>query len=484
MSTVSGYEEDAVFKELVKNRSEDDIKLIGYAFSFAQKAHAGQMRESNEPYFNHVFETAKTLALVGADTKTIAAGFLHDVIEESGVDVKVLEKEFGKEIAFLVEGVTKLEKYEYHGIKRHAESLRKFLIAVSKDIRVLIIKLADRLNNMRTLDHVREDKRKRIALETLEIYAPLAERLGMGQIKGELEDRAFPYVYPEEYAKTETIHKEKSRAATKKLEKIYRTLHKILNEAGIKPKTVDYRVKHLYSTHKKLLKHDMDPDKIYDITALRIIVKDINECYQVLGLVHNRWKPLPGRIKDYIATPKLNGYQSLHTTIFTGDRGIVEIQIRTERMHKEAEFGIAAHLSYKENIDQRAERDASKRLAWVERLAKWQENLEESGEFIENLKINLFDDRVFVFTPKGDVVDLPCGSSPVDFAYAIHSNIGDHLSGAKINNKLSSLETKLDNGDIVEIITKKSATVSPKWLEYAKTPFARKHIKAILQKKA
>ncbi|HEY4486602.1 MAG TPA: RelA/SpoT family protein [Candidatus Paceibacterota bacterium] len=468
---------------LRRDYTQKETNLIERAFAFAQKAHEGQKRFSGEPYFNHVLETAKILANLNMDATTIAAGLLHDVVEETAIDEKSIENEFGQEAMFLIRGVTKLGKYQYKGLTRHTESLRKFLLAMSQDIRVLIIRLADRLHNMRTLEHVREDKRRRIALETLEIYAALAERLGIGQVKGELEDLAFPYVYPEEYAETLRIHREKSKDAKERLEKMYRSLHKAFLEGGIRPVNVDYRVKHLYSTYKKLVKYDMDPEKIHDITALRIIVGSVEECYRALGIIHGKWNPLPGRIKDYIATPKQNGYQSLHTTIFTGDGGIVEAQIRTAEMHRDAEFGIAAHLGYKEGLQREKGHTLHKKLAWIEQLAESQKNLEESGEFLEHLKMNLFADRVFVFTPHGDVIDLPEGSYPIDFAYAIHSDIGDHFAGAKINNKLSSLDTKLKTGDIVEIVTKKKGVPSSKWLDHAKTPFARKHIKAATQKK-
>ena len=468
---------------LRRDYTQKETNLIERAFAFAQKAHEGQKRFSGEPYFNHVLETAKILANLNMDATTIAAGLLHDVVEETAIDEKSIENEFGQEAMFLIRGVTKLGKYQYKGLTRHTESLRKFLLAMSQDIRVLIIRLADRLHNMRTLEHVREDKRRRIAVETLEIYAALAERLGIGQVKGELEDLAFPYVYPEEYAETLRIHREKSKDAKERLEKMYRSLHKAFLEGGIRPVNVDYRVKHLYSTYKKLVKYDMDPEKIHDITALRIIVGSVEECYRALGIIHGKWNPLPGRIKDYIATPKQNGYQSLHTTIFTGDGGIVEAQIRTAEMHRDAEFGIAAHLGYKEGLQREKGHTLHKKLAWIEQLAESQKNLEESGEFLEHLKMNLFADRVFVFTPHGDVIDLPEGSYPIDFAYAIHSDIGDHFAGAKINNKLSSLDTKLKTGDIVEIVTKKKGVPSSKWLDHAKTPFARKHIKAATQKK-
>ena len=483
MSIALNHNGSAALAELLKDRGEEDSALIARAFQFAEKKHEGQKRLSGDPYFTHLLETAKTLSYLNMDAKTIAAGLLHDVLEEGGVKEEDLEKEFGKEVTFLVHGVTKLGKYQYRGLERHTESLRKFLVATSEDARVLIIRLADRLHNMKTLHYVPENKRRRIALETLEIYAPLANRLSIGKIKGELEDLAFPFVYPEEYAWTLKIHKEKSKDATKRLEKIYRSLQKDLSEAGIIPKQVDYRIKHLYSTYQKLLRYDKDPEKIYDITALRIIVSDLSECYRVLGIVHSKWSPLPGRIKDYISIPKPNGYQSLHTTVFTGDGGIVEIQIRTEHMHKEAEFGIAAHLGFKEGLGLQKGGPIKKKLLWVERLLDWHKNIAESGEFLEDLKIDLFRDRVFVFTPKGDVIDLPEGSCPIDFAYAIHSDIGDTMAGAKINNKMCSIDTKLKNSDIVEIVRKKDLTVSPRWLDYVQTPFARKHIKMILQKK-
>ena len=463
-------------------RNQKDTDLIVRAADFAKKVHDGQKRFSGEPYFEHVCETAKMLATLPVDAETIAAGFLHDTLEDGGISKQELEKEFGKKIAFLVRGVTKLGKYQYKGIERHAESLRQFLLATSKDVRVLIIRLADRIHNMKTLDHVRPEKQKRIALETLEIYAPLAHRLGMGQIKGELEDLAFPYVYPKEYKETKELLKQKSKENQKYLEKVYRSLQKELTKEEIKTVKTDYRMKHLYSLHKKLKRYDMDIDKIYDIAALRMVVPTVDDCYRVLGIIHSMWCPLPGRIKDYIAFPKPNGYQSLHTTIFTGDGGISEIQVRTEQMHDEAEYGIASHLGYKENITQRRGNLLKKKLTWINQLVEWQKNIAASEEFFDDLKMDFFKDRVFVFTPDGDVIDLPEDSSPIDFAYAIHSDIGDHTAGVKVNEKFVSLDTKLKNGDKVEILTKRSAVPSSKWLSNVETTLARKHIKSALQK--
>ncbi|MDP3725996.1 MAG: RelA/SpoT family protein [bacterium] len=469
---------------VAKLRSPKDAEIISRAFEFAQKAHEGQKRFSGEPYIEHAYETAKTLAELHMDASTIAAGLLHDTLEDGRVTQEILEKEFGEEIMFLVRGVTKLGKYQYRGLERHAESLRQFLLAISKDARVLIIRFADRLHNMKTLEYVRPDKQKRIALETLEIYAPLANRLGMGQIKGTLEDLAFPYVYPEAYDETRKLLKEKSTENQKYLERVNSALQKKLAEKNIKTIKIDYRVKHLYSLYKKLERYDMDIDKIYDIAALRVVVSTVADCYQVLGVIHEIWTPLPGRIKDYIAVPKLNGYQSLHTTIFTGDGGIVEIQTRTLEMHTEAEFGIASHLGFKEGSERRQGQKLKKKLLWIDQLVEWQKTISESREFLETLKMDFFKDRVFVFTPAGDIIDLPEESSPIDFAYAIHSDVGDHAAGVKVNDKMVSFDTKLKNGDKVEIIVKKSAKPSQKWLSSVKTTIARKHIKSALQGKS
>ncbi|MBI2048035.1 MAG: bifunctional (p)ppGpp synthetase/guanosine-3',5'-bis(diphosphate) 3'-pyrophosphohydrolase [Parcubacteria group bacterium] len=465
-------------------KTAGDKELISRAFSFAESAHKGQTLFDAMPFFEHVYEVGNILAALEMDAKTIAAGFLHDVLEDELVSKEDLEKEFGKEITFLVEGVTKLREYRYKGVERHAESLRQFLIATSKDARVLIIRFADRLHKMRVLHNAKPERQKSVALDTLEIYAPLADRFGMGQIKGELEDLSFPYVYPKEYEETKTLLKRKSHENQTYLEKVYRALHKEFIKKDIHPIKTDYRIKHLYSLYKKLKRYDMDIEKIYDLAALRIVMETESDCYKVLGTIHEMWSPLPGRIKDYIATPKPNGYQSLHTTIFTGDGGIAEIQIRTLEMHNEAEFGIASHLGFKEGVAQIRGQKLKKRLSWIERIVEWQKHVSESKEFLETLKMDFFKDRVFIFTPKGDVIDLPEDSTAVDFAYAIHSDIGDHMAGAKINERMASFDTKLKSGDKVEIITKKMARPSQKWLSSAKTTIARKHIKSALQQKS
>ena len=457
-------------KELLNLNGEikaKELEIIKKAYVFAEKAHAGQKRMSGEPYFMHVFETAKILASLGMDTQTIAAGLLHDVLEDTETPESEIKKEFGDDILFLIKGVTKLGTLKYRGHQRHVESLRKFFVAMANDLRVVIIKFADRLHNLRTLEFVREDKRERIAVESIEVYAPLANRLGMGKLKGELEDAAFPYAYPEEYRHIENLIKEKEELYKKYLTEVSDALKKELRKNKIKVDEISYRIKHKYSLYKKLLRYDMDIDKIYDVVALRVVVDTVEDCYRVLGLVHSMWNPLPGRIKDYIAVPKPNGYRSLHTTIFTGLGGIAEIQIRTKEMHAEAAYGIAAHFAYKEHGEKKL-RDDKDKFKWIEELKELHYSPDEPKKFIDHLKTDFFNDRIFVFTPKGDVIDLPDGSCPLDFAYSIHSDIGDHTQGAKINAKMAQIFAKLKNGDIVEIITKKDSKPSSKWMEYVR----------------
>ena len=459
--------------------SQKGQDLIEQACIFAEKAHEGQKRMSGDPYFVHVFETAKILAQLGMDVKTIAAGLLHDVLEDTKTTEKELTEKFGEEIVFLVKGVTKLGTLKYQGHERHVESLRKFFVAMANDLRVVIVKLADRLHNLRTLEFVREDKRKRIALESIEVYAPLANRLGMGKLKGEIEDAAFPFAYPKEYSEIEEIIKEKKEYYQKELEEVHVQLEKVLKENKIKVSEINYRIKHKYSLWRKLQRYNMDIEKIYDIVALRVVVDDITDCYRTLGLIHSIWKPLPNRIKDYIALPKPNGYQSIHTTVFTGSGGIVEIQVRTKEMHAEAAYGIAAHFIYKEKG--KANLDKSK-IEWIEGL-KNLKNIESDPEgFIENLKTDFFSHRIFIFTPKGDVVDLPVDSCPIDFAYMIHSDVGNHTASAKVNRKMAPIDMKLKNGDIVEIITKKDAHPSSKWLGHVKTSIAKKNVRVYMEK--
>jgi len=459
----------------------EEIELIKKAYIFSEKAHAGQKRMSNEPYFVHPLETAKILAGLGMDTQTIVAGLLHDVLEDTPTTKEEIQETFGDDILFLIRGVTKLGTLKYRGHERHVESLRKFFVAIANDLRVVIIKFADRLHNLRTLKFIREEKRRRIAVESIEVYAPLANRLGMGKLKGEIEDAAFPYAYPKEYREIEEIIKEKKGLFEKNLTEVSESLKKELEKNKIKFAEISYRIKHKYSLYKKLLRYDKDIDKIYDIVALRVVVDTVEDCYRVLGLVHSLWNPLPGRIKDYIAVPKPNGYRSIHTTIFTGIGGVAEIQIRTKEMHAEAAYGIAAHFAYKETDNLKNKNDKDK-FKWIEELKELKYLPDDPKNFLEHLKMDFFSNRIFIFTPLGDVVDLPEDSTPIDFAYSIHTDIGDHIVGAKVNSKMSQIFTKLKNGDIVEIITKKDSKPSGKWLEYVKTSVAKKNIKSYLEK--
>ncbi len=496
----------------------EDIAVVEKAYEFSKKAHAGQTRYSGEPYFIHSTATAKTLAEYGMDATTIAAGLLHDAVEDMHVSREEMEKEFGKELLFIVDGVTKLGTHKYHGAERHAESLRRLLVATASDIRVLIVKLADRKHNMETLEHVPEDKRKRIALETLEIYAPIADRLGMGRMKRVLEDLSFPFVDPDAANHTEEVRKLKTQETEDGLAKVQKEIQKELAKKGLTEFRTYIRMKGLWSLHQKLKRKHDDINVIHDIAALRIIVPTIEDCYTTLGSVHALYKPLPGEFKDYIAFPKPNGYQSLHTTVLTPAAGVVEIQIRTEEMQRHAQFGIASHMSYKqlgkdiERLDKDTQRSRFSALSftwirslipsllkftkkdtsgggatttinapqWLTELADAHADAAGSEEFVEGLKEDFFSHRVFVFTPKGDVIDLPVSSTPIDFAYAIHSDLGDHLQGAKVNGKLVSFDTGLGNGDVVEIIRRDSAHPSPKWLDIVRTSLARRHIRSTL----
>ncbi|MEK9184386.1 MAG: HD domain-containing protein [Patescibacteria group bacterium] len=497
--------------------SAGDEALIQKAYDFAHKAHDGHTRYSGEPYFIHPSAVAKHLAELGMDAETIAAALLHDAIEDAKATPEEVVAEFGPEVLFLVEGVTKLGKHKYQGGERHAESLRRLLVATSADVRVLIIKLADRYHNMTTLEHVPEHKRKRIAVETLEIYAPIADRLGMGRMKSELEDLAFPAVDGDAYHHAVEVRKLKTKETEAGLARVQKDLQHALVRKDIKDFSTAIRMKGLWSLHQKLKRKGDDITRIHDIAALRVVVPTIDDCYAALGVIHALWKPLPGEFKDYISFPKPNGYQSLHTTVITPEAGIVEMQVRSQDMHKRAQFGIASHMSYKE-LGKAAPKAAFRRLSfpwvrdliptllnfkkgsavqvplappdpkktqdiprWLTELADAHASVAETNDFVEGLKSDFFSHRVFVFTPRGDVIDLPVESTPADFAYAIHSDLGDHMQGAKVNGKLVSFETKLRNGDIVEIIRRDSAHPTAKWLDLVKTSVARKHIRAALE---
>lgn len=468
--------------EKIKEKGLDkeiNAEHIRHAYEFADKAHLGQLRKSGEPYINHPFATAYKLIDMNMDETTVIAGILHDVPEDTQITLEDVKKEFGEEVAHLVAGVTKLGQVKYRGIERYMENLRRMFIAMAKDIRVIVIKFADRIHNLETLSSLPPNKQRRIAMESLEIYSPIANRLGMGEIKGNLEDLSFPYIYPEEYKWIQEKVIPFRRARQKILEAAIVDIKFILDDHQIDYISIHGRAKHIYSLYNKLLQHNRDFAKIYDLVAIRIIVPTISNCYECLGMIHQHCKPLKGRIKDYIAQPKPNGYQSLHTTIFTKQGEIMEIQIRTQKMHYEAEYGIAAHWSYKEKTD------LKDKIAWVNELSKvMQEAPTESEEkFLESLKLEVFQNRIFVFTPRGDVIELPEDATPVDFAYHIHTEIGDTCTGAKINDKIASLDTALKSGDVIEIHTdKKRKGPSSEWLSSVKTESARHHIKDYVKK--
>lgn len=470
---------ESLFSAIQYPLTDDEQTRIKEAYAFSEERHSGQTRNSGEPYMTHARAVAINCASFGMDTETIIAALLHDVLEDTETSEQEIEERFGSTVLFLVKGVTKLGKVKYRGQERHVESMRKFFVAMAEDVRVLIIKLADRLHNISTLEHVRPDKQTRIALETIEVHAALAGRMGMEKLKGMLEDYAFPYAYPKEYAATKKIMDAIVPEAQKAVGHVHAVIEKTLKEFDLHTAEVHSRVKHTYSTYKKLQKYNMNAEQVYDIVALRVLTDTVANCYQILGLIHMLWKPIPKRIKDYIALPKSNGYQSLHTTVIT-EEGIVEIQIRTLDMHQEAEFGIASHFLYKETSTHKKGPLPKKKLAWLDELKELHSVVKNPTQFIEQLRIDFFKDRIFVFSPKGDVIDLPEDATPIDFAYAIHSELGQSTSSAHINGKMAPLGSKLQNGDIVEILTSKSAKPTSKWLEYAKTNLARRKIRAYI----
>jgi len=458
-----------------------DFSRIREAYTFAANAHNEQKRANGEPYIVHPLATAFTLAEMHLPPNIVIAGLLHDVPEDTPRTLEDVEAAFGPEVATLVAGITKLGHIKYRGVERYIENLRKMFLAMAEDVRVVIIKFADRLHNLQTLDAIPYKKQYRVALESLEIYAPIANRLGMGEMKGKLEDAAFKYVYPKEFEWTKNLAQTTARGHDAYLERVMNDVRDDLKTSNVKYIEVHGRAKHLYSLYRKLLKNDRNIARIYDIIAIRIIVPSIADCYAALGIVHGRWTPLKGRIKDYIAQPKPNGYRSLHTTVFCDDGEIVEFQIRTEEMHLNAEFGIAAHWSYDETKGKQADTSDTERIDWVSQLADIQKEVSDKKQYIkslEDIKIDIFKDRIFVFTPQGDVIDLPEDSTPVDFAYAIHTDIGNTCSAAKVNDEISALDRTLRSGDIVEIIIDKSRKgPNPDWIKFAKTRHAKSKIR-------
>ncbi|MCK8827562.1 bifunctional (p)ppGpp synthetase/guanosine-3',5'-bis(diphosphate) 3'-pyrophosphohydrolase [Natroniella acetigena] len=452
-----------------------NLDLIKQAYYYAKDCHQGQYRVSGEPFVSHPLNVAQIMAELELDVISIVGALLHDVVEDTEVTEEELEEKFGAEVTLLVSGVTKLSKIDFKSREEHqAESLRKMFLAMAKDIRVILIKLADRLHNMRTLQYLSKEKQKIKATETLEIYAPLAHRLGISRLKWELEDLSFRHLESKKYY--ELVNKVAKNREEREgyIEDAINQVNNKLLEVGIKAKIYG-RPKHLYSIYQKMVKQDKEFREIYDLTALRVIVNSVKECYQVLGLIHDLWNPMPGRIKDYVAMPKSNMYQSLHTTVIGPKGEPLEIQIRTWEMHRTAEYGIAAHWRYK--AGNQKEQDFEKKISWLRQLLEWQKDLHDAKEFMETLKIDLFEDEVFVFTPKGDVVSLPKGASPVDFAYNIHTEIGHNCVGAKVNEKMIPLEYKLKNGDIIEVITSANSGPSRDWLKFVKTSRAKSKIK-------
>ena len=466
------------FRELLRtmraNRPGDDLELVRRAYEFSQKNHAGQTRASGEPYLVHPLSVAQVLAEMKMDAVAISAGLLHDSVEDTSVTIVDIRKEFGEQVAHIVEGVTKISKIDFATREeQQAENLRKMMLAMVDDIRVVLIKLADRLHNMRTLEHLTPERQQKIAKETLEIYGPIAHRLGMGKIRGELEDLGFRYLDPLTHQQVHDAVEARRKQGEQFLARVEQTLRDKLKEAGITAE-VESRIKRLFSIHKKLVRQKISVDQVYDLYAMRVITKSLQDCYGVLGIVHNVWRPVPGRIKDFIAMPRPNFYQSLHTSVITEDGTPFEVQIRTEEMHRMAEEGIAAHWKYK---DGPVSAQDEQRLAWLRQVVEWQRDVSDPTEFLSTLKIDLYPEEVYTFTPKGKVVVLPRESTPIDFAYSIHTEVGHSCVGAKVNGRMVPLRHKLHSGDIVEIVTQPGRTPSRDWLAVVKSSRARNKIK-------
>jgi GTP pyrophosphokinase len=471
-----------ILQRVASYHPEPDLDLIKKAYVYSAKVHQGQLRNSGEPYLVHPLEVGGILAQLRLDEASIVTGLLHDTIEDTLATPEELTELFGPEIAQLVDGVTKLSKFSASAMlsqeEKQAENFRKMIIAMAQDIRVILVKLADRTHNMRTLQHMREDKQQRIAQETLDIYAPLANRLGISWIKTELEDLSLRFLKPQEYFDLLEKVNKRRKEREQYIDQVVTLIESKLKERGIQGK-VSGRFKHIYSIYRKMKTQGIDFDQIHDVIAFRLIMPAVPSCYEALGLIHQLWKPVPGRFKDFIAIPKPNMYQSLHTTVLGPLSERVEVQIRTEEMHKIAEEGIAAHWAYKENRSPISKDD--EKFAWLRQLMEWQQDLKDPKEFLETVKVDLFTDEVFVFTPKGDVRSLPRGATPVDFGYSIHSDIGSRCVGAKVNGKIVPLRYKLKNGDMVEVLTSPQAHPSKDWLTFVKTSRAQQRIRSFIK---
>ena len=463
-----------LMKRMQENRPHDDLSIVKKAYDFSLKHHEGQSRASGEPYLVHPLEVALVLAEMKMDPVAIAAGLLHDSVEDTSVTIVDIRKEFGEQVAHIVEGVTKISKIEFATREeQQAENIRKMMLAMVDDIRVVLIKLADRLHNMRTLEHLDPERQRKIAEETLEIYALIAHRLGMGKIRGELEDLGFRFLDQVGYEQVEKAVNARRKQGEAFLEKTQKIINDKLKEAGIQAR-VESRIKRLFSIHKKLQKQHISVDQVYDLCAMRVITRSLQDCYAVLGIIHNLWRPVPGRIKDFIAMPRPNFYQSLHTSVITEDGTPFEIQIRTEEMHKMAEEGIAAHWKYK---DGPVSAQDEQRLAWLRQVVEWQRDVSDPNEFLSTLKVDLYPEEVYTFTPKGKVVVLPRDSTPIDFAYTIHTEVGHTCVGAKVNGRMVPLRHKLHSGDIVEILTQPGHKPSRDWLGLVRSSRSRNKIK-------
>jgi GTP pyrophosphokinase len=467
---------EALLRHVQVNRPSEDITLIRKAWDFCVKHHAGQMRASGEPYIIHPLEVAEVLAEMKMDATANAAGLLHDAVEDTPATSEEIETKFGDQVAHIVEGVTKIDKIQFANREdRQAENVRKMLLAMVSDVRVVLIKLADRLHNMRTLEHLKPERQEAIARETMDIYAPLAHRLGMGKVRGELEDLAFRYTDPVSYEQMSSAVEARRIEGEQFLRTVEDTLTEQLRENNIEAR-VEWRIKRLYSIFQKMDRSKITFDQVYDFLAIRVITADLSACYAVFGLIHALWRPVPGRIKDFIAIPRANRYQSLHTTVIGEGGHQFEVQIRTEEMHRIAEEGIAAHWKYKAGDGAVTARD-EERLNWIRQLVEWQKEMTDPNEFLSSLKMDLYPDEVYTFTPKGKVVVVPADGTPIDFAYTIHTEVGHTCVGAKVNGRMVPLRTKLKTGDIVEIVTQKDHKPSRDWLSFVKSPRARNKIK-------
>jgi GTP pyrophosphokinase len=458
-----------------------DVEIVSRAYDYSVRAHEGQKRKSGDPYFIHPAAVAGIITELRLDTASICAGLLHDVVEDTLATLDDVEREFGAEVAFLVDGVTKLSKINFASKEdRQAENFRKMVVAMARDIRVLLVKLCDRLDNMRTLDCMSAEAQERIARETMDIYAPLANRLGIARFKAEMEDLSFKYLDPQAYQALSGKISKSKKERDRYIADVSKTLSGRLAEQGF-PADVYGRAKHLYSIYRKMKGQDCEYEQVYDVIAFRIVVESVADCYAALGVIHSRWTPIPGRFKDYVALPKPNMYQSLHTTVIGPGRERIEIQIRTHDMQRVAEHGIAAHWKYKERISGGVDPKDAERFGWLRQLVEFQKEMKDPAEFLESVKVDLFADEVYVFTPKGDVRVFPRGATPIDFAYTIHSEVGNHCSGARINGAIVPLKYKLRNGDVVEVMTSNPQHPSKDWLENVVTGRAKSKVRAFLR---